>query len=506
MNPLRLALLLPLAWTALFASGCGAATEESRASATKAPAGAKAVAPTLYGRWRIVAVNGSPPLTFGGEAEHPSLVFSPSRFGGSTGCNSFGGTGLLVGERWFGEPPMATQQGCGALTAQESAIMGIAAGGPSISFAGADEAELRSPLGLIRLRREAPDEPAPAERHPMLLAGSAWELRAVDGSPPDSSRPPERRVLRFEEDRWTLNGACRPLSGRWRQQGADLRMEIDAASAGRCAPEATATDRRLRSAIAGLRNYVVGPNRELVIGGAGHWLVGQFDAAALKEDKALLVGEWRVESVDGQKPMQSPRPPSLIFGNSSFAFWDGCNHSEGIQIVLSRQLFTRGSGASTLASCPADPLRSRIGSVLGSNPRIAKTKEGSLSLVAATGTLHLSRMSARRFGTREQLGLRAPATIELLKPRGRLMLLASNRFAIMLDCGRIEGEWRGGQPARFSPGPAERTAPACDSRPGSDAFRVGQFFTGNVHAVTGPNRDIVLLVNENESIAGRIGD
>jgi hypothetical protein len=86
------------------------------------------------------------------------------------------------------------------------------------------------------------------------------------------------------------------------------------------------------------------------------------------------------------------------------------------------------------------------------------------------------------------------------------MLQSGNRFAIILDCGRIEGEWRGGQPARFSPDPLERNAPNCDVRVGSDAFRLGQFFTGNVLAITGPNRDIVLLVNEDESIAGRVAE
>jgi hypothetical protein len=35
---------------------------------------------------------------------------------------------------------------------------------------------------------------------------------------------------------------------------------------------------------------------------------------------------------------------------------------------------------------------------------------------------------------------------------------------------------------------------------------LSQFFTGNVLAVTGPNRDIVLLVNEHRSIAGRTAD
>jgi hypothetical protein len=280
-------------------------------------------------------------------------------------------------------------------------------------------------------------------------------------------------------------------------------MEVDAPSAG-CTPEEAPAYQRLRGAIAALAEYTVGPNRELVMGGGNHWLVGEFDRAAIGEDKSVLLGEWRIDSAGGVKPLQTPRPPSLIFGTHSYAYWDGCNHSEGIQIVLSRQLFTRGSGVSTLAACQADPVRPRIGAILGSNPRIATDKEGGVVLVGASGTLHLSRISDKRFGSGEQVGLRAPAAIDLLRPKAKLMLLGANRFAILLECGRIEGEWRGGQPSRFSPGPPERTAPDCESRPGSDAFRLGQFFTGNVHAVTGPNRDIVLLVNEGESIPGRL--
>jgi hypothetical protein len=35
---------------------------------------------------------------------------------------------------------------------------------------------------------------------------------------------------------------------------------------------------------------------------------------------------------------------------------------------------------------------------------------------------------------------------------------------------------------------------------------MSQFFTGDILSVTGPNRDIVLLVNEDQSIAGRVAD
>lgn len=491
--PPRPVLMLPLALLALTAGACGNA--DSSGAAEPATRGTES-RPTLYGRWSIVAINGSPPLRLGGDAPQPSLVFAPGRYEGSSGCNSFGGTGLLAGNRWFGEPPMATQQGCGRLDAQERAVFGIASGGPAISFERSGEAILTTVAGSLRLRRQEGGDVAPPERKPMLLAGSQWEVGMIDGRGAANAG----RLLTFEADRWTLSGGCAPLAGEWRQQGQRVTFALAAATPRSCGPE----DQALRGLFASAPHYVVGPNRELVIGGGEHWLTGQFARRPGLGDQPLLRGEWRIEKVDGEVPLKTERPPSLIFGASSYAVWDGCNHSEGVQLVLARQLFTRGSGISTLASCAPDPLRSRIHAIVAGNPRIAKT-EGGLALVAPAGMLRLTRQSSRGFGTSEQLGLRPPRTIVLLRGSATLRL-GAGRFAVELQCGRIEGDWRGGQPARFSPDPIERTAPRCVGTPGSDAFRLGQFFTGNVHAVTGPNRDIVLLVNEDESIAGRNAD
>jgi hypothetical protein len=160
---------------------------------------------------------------------------------------------------------------------------------------------------------------------------------------------------------------------------------------------------------------------------------------------------------------------------------------------------------STLANCMPDPMRGRVPAIVGSNPRIAKTDNGGIALVAPSGTLRLTRLSSRAFDTLEQTGLRAPRTITLLNPSGRLRLLSDNKFTVELGCGTIEGEWRASA-GKVSPNPVERTAPSCNVGPASEASRLSQFFTGNVLAVTGPNRDIVLLVNEDRSIAGRTAD
>jgi len=502
MRPIRPLLLLQIALAAL-AAACGTASETSgtRSSTEKPAAQAEQ---QLYGRWAIMAVNGSAPLRFdSSEAARPSLVFSPASYGGSTGCNSFSGTGLLVGNRWFGEPPMSTQQGCGHLEAQEGTIIGIVSGGPVVAYTGPGEVMLTAKAGSLRLQRQSAESRADPE--PMLLAGTRWEVIAIDGTWPGESGRREPRLLAFEADRWSLRGGCGTLSGTWRQGERRVEMAVTSPQLTDCAPADRDADARLRALFTGGPHYAAGPNRELVMGAGDHWLAARFDRSLDRSGEARLIGQWRIESVDGARPAASERPASLIFGKASYAIWDGCNHSEGILLAHAGQLFTRSSGVSTLALCAPDPLRARIRGIVAANPRIAGTGTRGLALVASQGTLRLSRMSARPFGTGEELGLRPPRTIALLEPEARLTL-RPRRFTIELPCGRIEGDWRGGQPARFSPDPIERTAPRCDPKPGSDASRLGQFFTGNVLAVTGPNRDIVLLVNEGRSLPARVAD
>lgn len=503
-RPVRIA---QFAWAALFATSCGTGAGDSNAVSardTEATA-AQAHEATLYGGWTVTAINGTAPLRSGtADPTRPSLFFAPARYEGYTGCNSFGGTGLLVGKRWFGEPPIATEQGCGDLTAQEQVIIGIASGGPAIALQGSTEATLTGAAGSLRLRREAEPEREALEPAPMLLAGTRWEVGGIDGHPVGVLSRRERARLIFEADRWTLDAGCSLLSGPWRQAGGAVAMRIASKQPSGCGPTLKAEDDSIRAMIAAGPRYVVGFNRELVMGGGDHWLTGRFDRSREREAADGLRGEWRVDAVDGAAPKAMPRPPSLIFGKAGYAVWDGCNHTEGVSLVVAGRLFTRGSGVSTMALCPTDPLRARIRGIVASNPQFARTSSDGMALVSRAGTLRMTRLSGRDFGTLKQLGLRAPRTISLLGPRAELMLLGGGRFAVALDCGRVEGNWRGGQPARFSPDPFERTAPNCPGGPGSAAFRLSRFFTGDVSAVTGPNRDIVLLVNEGESIAGQV--
>jgi heat shock protein HslJ len=443
---IRLILIAHASFIPSALAGCGKASQPKDVEVS-AEAASKGAGSTLYGRWRITGINGSPLLRYdGAERSEPHLTFTPSGYIGSTGCNSFSGTGLLLGTRWFGEPPIATQQGCAHLAAQERAILSIASSGPKVALQGPAEATLSSATGSLRLRRETVPEPDATPAAPMLLAGTEWEVGSIDGRPVGELNRRDRARLSFDADRWTINAGCSLLKGPWRQSGSAVVMEIVSKPPSACSPTSKAEDASIRAMVAAGPRFVVGPNRELVMGGGDHWLTGRF--AHEREGKAatMLIGEWRVTAIGGAAVKAMRQPPSVIFGKSSYAVWDGCNHTEGVSLVVGGQLFTRGSGMSTIANCTKDQKEARVPAIVGSNPRIAKTESGGLVLAAPSGTLRLTRKSTRNFGTREEVGLRRPRNMTLLRPSARLALQSGGRFAVELACGRVEGSWRGGQP------------------------------------------------------------
>jgi hypothetical protein len=223
----------------------------------------------------------------------------------------------------------------------------------------------------------------------------------------------------------------------------------------------------------------------------------------------MLVGEWRIVSADGATPPQGERPATLYFGPRAYAVWDGCRHSEGVAIATERQLFTHGSGVVTLANCPRDEVREKINAVVAASPRIARVEGNGIALISRAGTLQLRRVSAQAFGTSVEAGLRPGASFDLLIGNGgpaRLRLGARDTFAVSLPCGTFEGRWRnargsGPDYARFSP---ERSPAGCGEGPA--AMQLYNFFTGNIIAAVGPNRDIALFVNNGKSIAARVAD
>ena len=462
---------------------------------------------SLDGTWRITQLNGRPVIGVQSKPEQgPHLQLDRDRISGSTGCNRFGATALVHEDRLFAARLAATERGCDPLyAAQEEAIFRLLRSGPVIQRLSRNVVLLRAAGITLRLNQEAAaPAPEPEERQVMLLAGTRWRLLGADGKWVGAEVGPRLESplqLLFEADRWTLTASCGTLDGAWRQQGATVKLELDAVPAAcRGDPAVNTFAAMARSPIV----YVGGPNRQLVIAGNGHFVSGDFDGDFREADAALVAGEWRVQAIDGRPPAESHRAPAVIFGHNAYSVWDGCNRREGIFLTNMGQLFTRDSGTSTLALCP-EQASPKIHAVLGGRPRIARTDEG-VALVSPAGRLDLVRISNQGFGGQEKTGLRPGMVIDFALESGpaRLMLTGDRRFAIQLPCGRLEGDWRPGQPASLSLEPAERHAPNCPAGAGSAVMQLQYFFTGDVQAVIGPNGDYALLVIRDQALSGTV--
>lgn len=498
--------------TALTVAACSAEPPpaDAQGSATQRPSvPSQAASPSLYGRWRIVEVNGTPARSFApGRDEQPSVSFTPRSYGGFSGCNRFGGSGLALGDRWFAEPPIATQQGCSG--SQESDILSVLAGGPTVAWESPDTAMLRTTNGRLRLRRTVAlpgtDRPDPA---PMLLAGTRWELHRLDGAPLASgAREPAR--LTFEADQWTLETPCGTRTGAWRQAEGAVVLELGSGAARSCPAEQAEAAQALTRILTGDLRYVVGPNGEFVLAAPQHWLTGRREREFGQGDPDLLSGRWRITVVDGgPPPPPRERPAGLAFGSGYYGVWDGCRHSEGVAIARERQLFTHGSGAVTDANCTADPIRSTINAVVASSPRIARTTDGGLALISRDGALRLQRTSAQPFGVGVERRLRSGQAFDVPTGPGqtaRLTLGPGDRFTLALKCTTLQGRWRAahslwGPYTRFGP---DGPRPECAGSPDEESLY--RFFMRDVQAVIGPNKDIALFVSNGEGRPARMAN
>jgi heat shock protein HslJ len=506
--------LCRLALTALAVAACSAPSQADSSQAgagSAAPAASTPERPSLYGRWRILEVDGRPAQVHAGDTpRQPEVGFGPGGYGGGGVCNGFGGVGLLVGDRWFAESPTATQMACGGeVGRQEETLFSVLSGGPTVTWEGPDTAVLRTGKGVLRLRRlePLPDRPAVPAPEPMLMAGTRWDLYVLDAAVVDGPARSGGARLGFEADRWTLETACGARSGAYRQEEGAVRLEAGAATNRPCSPDQARRSEALARALTGRLAYVVGFNGELVLAGTEHWAAGRRDVGLGREQANLLSGRWRVASVDGVPPPASERPAELAFGPGAFAVWDGCRHSEGVAIIRERQLLALGSGMVTAANCPADPVRAKINAVVAAEPRIALAADGAPVLVSRAGTLRLERKSSQAFGTGVETRLRSGQVFDLMAATGgpppRLTMGPGNRFSLTLPCGTMQGRWRSestpwGSYTRLGP---DRPPPGCEGQ--EAATRLFNFLAGDLWVAIGPNRDFALFVSGRERLSAR---
>ncbi|MBU2166996.1 MAG: META domain-containing protein [Alphaproteobacteria bacterium] len=452
-----------------------------------------------YGRWRIVSVNGAEAVGSAGMDAVPAVTFAPSSYGGSSGCNSFGGTGVWDGTHWYGDWPVATEMACTDVADQESSLMAVLASGPRIEALGTGGAVVESAVGrLVLARMEAPGSERLEERPP-LMAGSRWTIRGVDGQ----AMTPETHTLAFDAEVWRVESSCGVSEGRWEQVDNVLTLTVERA------PDACAEEPAhltLAAMARGAARLAVGGNGELVLGGNGRWLLGW----ALEDDfaatEAAMEGEWVVRRVDDKPVADSPDTPRLTLAANTFQLFDGCNRTEGLVLARRGQLFTAGSGLSTLVACTPDADRARIAGIVGGQPRIAQDDAGFMVLVDRSGELTLERIGpAGAFSAeaRPSTTLKPGMVIDIL-PLGRLTLTSARRFVFETDCARIEGDWRARQPARFSSEPPRAKAKACDTGDQSAPVQANRLLNGDLHTLIDANGERVLMVNDREARVGRL--
>jgi heat shock protein HslJ len=422
--------------------------------AAEPAAAAPAAEPDITGRWRIVSLNGAPPQ--GGRGDRaPYLVFGPGSYGGNSGCNSFGGLGVIAGDRFYGGGAMQTAVGCGTLNAQESAILHILTSAPSINPG--PDGSLRISKGgqFMEVRREPGEAPPPLRAEPpIVLAGTIWSIGGIDGVWLRGSGHSPREV-RFEADHWFFSSPCGRRSGTWRQVGDRLEGGTHVVTAPTCPEEEAQVDSGIVAVLASRTRFATGPNGEILIGGSGHWLTGERPRTPLADEAALLAGSWRIVSLDGAPPVPGSAP-SLAFGSGGYSAITGCNMIQGLFLAHQRRLHSRQLLRTEQAcAAPLQRQESRIAALLGASPAIALAGEGELALVDAQGRLLLLREPGPVPGalpsTRIWNG--EPLEAELASLNGQplrtgpadpvlRLRLTAQRWDIYSGCGRLGGIWR----------------------------------------------------------------
>ena len=491
-----------------------------------APAAAALTDADVHGRWQILSVDGRLPIGAGERA--PYLVFGPGSYGGSTGCNSFGGYGVLVDGRYYASGAMQTAIGCqGALEAQERAILSILAASP-VPAPGADGTlSLASAPGTIVVRRDGAAAAVPAVRPARpewdgetLLAGTEWTIGSVDGA---WQMPREgRRALRFEADRWHLSGGCGPTGGTWRQAGDRIEARGPQFVSRACAAGAAALDDAIVAMLESRPRFVTGPNGEILIGGGGHWLTGERPRAVLADEAGLLAGAWRIMAIDGRPP-EGEREAGIAVGPTGYSGSAGCNGFQGYQLAHRRRLFVT-MPISTEMACGGGlgAQERRVTALLAAAPRIALGGDGEIALVDEAGSLRLRRIDgAAAWAPEGRLWTGAPLAAELTtlgaeplrmrisEPETRLRLSAQ-RFDVETGCGRLGGIWRrqsavpaGVAALEFLTDAEPDPAGACA---GALAARLGEFkrlFNGPARVLIGPSGEL-LIAGDRHWLGGRV--
>jgi heat shock protein HslJ len=231
-------------------------------------------AASIEGRWRIVSIDGKPSAPTREPETAAFLNFSPYTFGGTVGCNSFGGLGLLADGHYAVHSWSSTLVGCDDERGrQERALSALMFARPKVTAPGEGRLRLEGGGHLVEIERTAPSGQSPYGSVPDL-AGTRWRIVMMDGQ--EASSNPAGRFLRFGGDgTWQGIASCATLSGTWRRGGERIAVgEQIATTEQLCRPDHARIDASFAALMRANPRYVVGPNGELLLAGGGHAMAG----------------------------------------------------------------------------------------------------------------------------------------------------------------------------------------------------------------------------------------
>lgn len=242
---------------------------------TESKAASREVGDLAGTAWRILEVDGRPAGALaedGGGARLPRINFGRTGYGGTTGCNYFGGLSAQVDERLFTLPAAQTAMGCGTLAAQEATIIAVLAAAPTLAYDEDGRLVVSAQGRRMRLVPEemgGRDQPAQRDFPVVPLAGTAWTTQSVNGA---GNADSARGYLRFFAERIEGRADCgQVFTGSWGQKGDFLAVSVLQPICER----AGTRDKALADLLTSGPRIVTGPNGEMLLASASGWAVLQ---------------------------------------------------------------------------------------------------------------------------------------------------------------------------------------------------------------------------------------
>jgi heat shock protein HslJ len=516
---------------AFFLAACTPPANTSKRDSHRSDAKAKSAQVSdeeakLYGAWRILSLNGSAVAGAGADADRiPRLKFWAGEYGGNTGCNDFGGQGLMRDNRYYTKAGMMTAVACPKVNAQEDAIIALMRDGPTVSFLSDGSIALTTPtIRAVLAKDDVASRQMRAQSSPsqgVILAGTSWQITSVDGAWLNPRSQREARPLVFEANYWSAKPACATLSGGWQPQGRTIVTTSSTSDgANRCPPQEAVTDglvadiMRANPSVA-LGN-LLGPGSELLLVGDGHWVTASRNPT-LDGDASLLTGIWTIASIDGASP-KGGRTPTLSFGAGRYVGDTGCNMIGGYFLAQTRRLFTLATPQTEMGCAALTTQEERITALLTASPRIGRLRAGGIALIDERGQIDLQRGLGAPVATAQlpaptlDVGTLRVGTLTIdgqsllnppTEPAMRLSF-TNKRWATTLGCGMTGGDWSKRDGVYwFYTDAGTYPPPLCSSQKSAHKDSLSGVMNGPARVLIGAN-GAFLLATKDHWIAGQV--